>query len=101
MERAAPGVAVLVGQAAFRELTWSNIGPELLLRLYQAAFQEVAVQSGYRVDTMTEAIVAAFRERAAQAGDSFAETVLAAATSGEAVDQDGRLQTRTMRKRTF
>jgi hypothetical protein len=92
VERAAPGVTVLVGKAAFRELTRSDIGPQLLLRLYQAAFSEVAAQSGYRVETMTEAIVSAFKERAAEAGDSFSETVLSAATEGLPENQDSRLQ---------
>jgi len=99
VETAAPGVAVLVGEAAFRELTWSSVGPELLLRLYQAAFQEVAIQSGYRVETMTEAIVSAFRERAAEAGDTYIESVLSAAVRGEPTEQDSRFQTGPRRTR--
>ena len=34
--RAAPNVVVLVGESAFRTLTESSIGPELLLRLYRS-----------------------------------------------------------------
>ena len=59
---------------------------------FPAAFSEVAAQSGYRVETMTEAIVSAFKERAAEAGDSFSETVLSAATEGLPENQDSRLQ---------
>ena len=91
-ERAAPGLAVLVGDAAFKELTHSTIGPQLLLRVYQAAFHQVATESGYRVETMSDAIVTAFKTRAEQAGDTIMETILDSAIKGKAKDQDSRLQ---------
>ncbi|SFR97464.1 hypothetical protein SAMN05421771_0134 [Granulicella pectinivorans] len=90
VERAAPGVVVLVGDAAFRELTRRAVGPQLLLRLYQASFQQVADESGYRVETMASAIVMAFSARALAAGDSFVETVLDASTKGPVEFQDSR-----------
>lgn len=46
VEAAAPTIVVLVGEAAFEELTSTRQGPQLLLRVYQSAFQEVARKSG-------------------------------------------------------
>jgi hypothetical protein len=92
VEREAPGVAVLVGSAAFRELTGSTVGPELLLRVYQAAFLKVAEELGYRVGVMTESIVGTFQQRAADHEGDFSEAILAAATAGTPEDQDSRRQ---------
>jgi len=92
VERAAPGVAVLVGDAAFKELTHSSIGPQLLLRVYQAAFQQVAANSGYRVEMMSDSIVAAFKSRAEAFGDTIMETILDSAIKGDPKQQDSRLQ---------
>ncbi len=92
VERTAPSVTFLVGEAAFRELTGSRVGAELLLRVYQAAFAKVAEQTGYRVEAMTEVIVTAFEKRAAHEGETIMESVLAAAVRGRPEDQDSRLQ---------
>lgn len=91
VEKAAPGVVVLVGEASFEELTGSRVGPQLLLRLYQSAFTEVAARTGYRVDTMAAGIVATFKQRAEQEGESFLEVILKDATSGPREQQDNRL----------
>lgn len=92
VERAAPGVAVVVGNASFRELVESGIGPQLLLRVYQTAFTNVARRSGYLLETMSAGIVATFRERAEREGDGFLEVILRDVTSGPKEEQDNRLQ---------
>ena len=71
VEKAAAGIIVVVGEASFLELTGRRTGPELLLRLYKSAFQEVAARTGYRVDVMSAGIVEAFRTRAEEEGSSF------------------------------
>lgn len=90
VEAAAPSVAVLVGEAAFEELTASRQGPQLLLRVYQSAFQEVARKSGYSVEQISATVLEAFRERADQLGEGFLESVLRVATSGSRQSQDSR-----------
>jgi hypothetical protein len=91
VEKAAPSVIVLVGEASFRCLTRTTIGPALLLRVYQAAFAEVRQDAGYDVDTMTKAIVAVFSERAEKEGESFLEVVLGDAIEGDPAVQDSRI----------
>jgi hypothetical protein len=91
VEKAAPGVVVLVGEAAFRSLTGSTAGPELLLRVYQTAFQEVALLTGYNIELMTAGIFKTFAEKAEKAGEGFLETILHDATGGPDQQQDSRL----------
>jgi hypothetical protein len=90
VEGAAPSVVVLVGEAAFEELTASRQGPQLLLRVYQAAFQEVARKTGYSVEQISATILEAFRARADELGEGFLESVLRVATSGPKSEQDSR-----------
>jgi len=90
VEAAAPSVVVLVGEAAFEELTASRQGPQLLLRVYQSAFQEVARKSGYSVEQISTAILEAFRTRADELGEGFLESVLRVATAGPKSAQDSR-----------
>jgi hypothetical protein len=89
--RAAPNVVVLVGESAFLALTGSSIGPELLLRLYQAAFDVSAQQSGYRIQDVVEAVYGTFRQRAADAGETFMDAILHDAISGTPSEQDSRV----------
>lgn len=89
--RAAPSVVVLVGESAFLALTGSSIGPELLLRLYQAAFDVAAQRSGYRIQEVVEAVYGAFRQRAVDAGESFLDAILHDAISGTPAEQDSRV----------
>lgn len=98
VERAAPGVIVLVGKASFNCLTHTVIGPELLLRHYHAAFTTVAQRTGYRVDIMAAAIVSHFVERAQREGESFLEIILEEATEGPLEQQDNRLYVGGRRK---
>ena len=90
VQAAAPDVVVLVGEAAFEELTASRQGPQLLLRVYQAAFQEVARKSGYSVEQISATILEAFHSRAEELGEGFLESVLRVATSGPKSEQDTR-----------
>lgn len=53
MRRAEPAMIVMVGDASFHILTGSENGAELLLRLYQAAFELAAAETGYSVETIT------------------------------------------------
>ena len=90
VRRAAPAVVVLVGEAAFRELTGSSAGPQLLLRLYQAAFDVAAKRTGYSLQSVVTGILLAFRQRAEQLGEGFLEAVLHDAVTGSATQQDSR-----------
>lgn len=89
--RAAPSVVVLVGEAAFRELTGSEVGPQLLLRLYQSAFDVASKQTGYSLEGVVATIYLAFKERAEGLGEGFLETVLHDAIRGAPDQQDSRL----------
>ena len=88
--REAPFVVVLVGESAFRELTGSPVGAQLLLRLYRAAFDVAAQQSGYKIKDVVAGIYATFSERAKAAGEGFLESVLNDAVGGAKEDQDSR-----------
>ena len=85
-----PSAVVLVGSAAFRELTRSSIGPQLLLRVYQNAFGEAARATGYRIDNMAARIVSAFRERAEEAGENYLDSLLARSIGLTPEEQDSR-----------
>ena len=69
MLRVEPSLIVQVGQASFRVLTGSESGAELLVRVYQAAFELAAEQIGYSVENMTRAIFQTFIERAEAEGE--------------------------------
>jgi len=90
MLRIEPTLIVLVGDASFEVLTGSQNGSELLLRLYQTAFQMAATATGYNVETMTNAIFETFQERAIEHGEGYLETVLHDATRGGRLVQDSR-----------
>lgn len=90
MLRAEPALIVMVGDASFRVLTGSENGAELLLRLYQAAFELAAAKTGYSVETMTSNIVETFKERAEAAGEGWLESVLHQSTRGESAALDSR-----------
>jgi len=100
VERAAPSVVTLIGQASFRELTSRENGAELLLRVYQATFITVASNAGYRLDEMASSISSAFRERADQEGDGFLESILKSVTTSSPEAQDSRLFTTRKSRRS-
>ncbi len=91
VEKAAPNVRVLVGKAAFRQLTGSNHGASLLLRLYQEAFISAAKETGYSIFEITETIVEDFRRQSEEIGEGFLEVILEKSTGGGEADQDSRL----------
>ena len=99
VRRAAPEVVVLVGEAAFRELTGSVAGPQLLLRLYQSAFEVASRQTGYSFQGVVSAVFLAFRERADELGEGFLEAVLHDAISADVSQQDSRSFSPGRRKR--
>jgi len=88
--RAAPAVVVLVGESAFKELTGSLVGPQLLLRLYHEVFEIAAKQTGYSLSNIVSTIYQAFKERADELGEGYLETVLHDATFGTRAQQDSR-----------
>lgn len=88
VEKAAPSVRVLVGQAAFSQLTGSKHGASLLLRLYQEAFMSAAQSTGYSINDVAEGIVEYFKARSAQAGEGFLDAILESSTGGSVDDQD-------------
>ncbi len=91
VEKAAPSVRVLVGQAAFYQLTGSNHGASLLLRLYQEAFLSAAQVTGYSIDVVTETIVEHFKQKSLEMGEGFLESILETSTGGSVEDQDSYL----------
>ena len=88
VEKAAPSVRVLVGQAAFFQLTGSRHGASLLLRIYQEAFLSAARITGYSIHEVTESIVEYFKARSAEAGEGFLDAILERSTGGDLDDQD-------------
>ena len=99
VEKAAPNVVVLVGDAAFKELTGSKVGPELLLRVYQNSFQTAAKATGYNVEEMAANIVKSFQTIAKRHGSKFLEIVLKDSISGDLPEQDSRIFNEDKKKR--
>ena len=92
VEKAAPEVVVLVGNASFSELTGTDHGPHLLLRVYQTAFQTAAFHSGYKIVDMAAKIASEFQQRVLS-GDDYIEAILNTTVGGPIEDQDSRLFT--------
>lgn len=90
MRRAEPALIITVGEAAFRILTNSPNGAELLLRLYQNAFQLAANETGYSIEEMAAGITTTFQERAQAAHEGFLELLLHEVTGGTEAQQDSR-----------
>ena len=93
-----PQAVVLVGEAAFRELTRSTVGPQLLLRVYQNSFEEASRRTGYRIDAMAANIISAFEERAEAAGEGFLELILLDSIGSNPDEQDSRTYTPPSRR---
>jgi len=88
VEKAAPLIRVLVGQAAFFQLTGSRHGANLVLRLYQEAFLSAARSTGYSITEVTEGIVDYFKIRSHEAGEGFLDAILDISTGGGLEQQD-------------
>ena len=99
VEKAAPSVIVLVGEPSFRVLTGSSIGAQLLLRVYQTAFTNVARRTGYSLEMLAGNIVSTFQERSLREGDGFLEVILKTVTEGVPENQDSRLFNQRIRTR--
>ena len=79
-----------MGEAAFQALTGSQVGPQLLLRLYQSAFEIAAREIGYSLPNIAATIFRAFKERADELGEGFLEAILHDATFGDPKQLDIR-----------
>lgn len=90
MLRVEPSLIVMVGEASFKILTGSSSGAELLVRVYQTAFELAASETGYSVEKMTNTITEHFRERAEAAGEGFLESVVHQSTRGNPQNLDSR-----------
>jgi len=90
MLRVEPNMIVQAGQASFETLTGSGSGAELLVRVYQAAFELAADRTGYGVRNMTRKIVRTFIERADAVGEGYVESVVHQSTRGNPADLDSR-----------
>lgn len=90
--KASPNTAVLVGEASLNELTQSNSGAELLLRLYQRAFRVAAKRTGYKFSELVLGMIASFETEAEEQGADFLTAWLHNATDGPRREQDSRLQ---------
>jgi hypothetical protein len=99
MLRSEPDLIVTVGETAFRILTGSSNGAELLLRLYQNAFRRAAHETGYNIETMAAGITEAFLAKSTADGEGFLELMLHDVTRGDQAQQDSRLYERRGAKR--
>ena len=99
MRRSEPELIVTVGEASFKILTGSAVGAELLLRLYQNAFQKAARATGYNIETMAAGITETFKSRAAAEGEGFLEGLLHHVTRGDPLAQDSRTYAQSARAR--
>lgn len=90
MRNIEPALIVTVGDVSLGILTSSPNGAELLLRLYQNAFQLAADHTGYSIEEMAAGITETFRERAEEAGEGFMEMLLHDVMRGDPAQQDSR-----------
>lgn len=90
MRKLEPTLIVTVGETSLRILTGSPNGAELLLRLYQNAFQLAADETGYSIEEMAIGITETFHQRAEVAHEGFMELLLHQVTGGDAEEQDSR-----------
>lgn len=90
ISKVAQDAVFLVGKAALTQLTRSPTGGELLMRVYQSAFQDVARAKSYSVKEIAGRIAAEFKQRSERA-DGLLDTILDDVTKGQPADQDSRL----------
>jgi hypothetical protein len=60
--------------------------------VYQAAFREVARETGYDIEQIAKTIVEAFREKIVEDEGGYLDALLREVTEGEASEQDSRFQ---------
>jgi len=88
--RESPRTAVLVGDAALQEMTRSDSGAELLLRVYRRAFKTVAAKMPYDLDPIVSEVSAEFQLIADKHEDDLVEGWLHVAMGGPQEEQDSR-----------
>lgn len=88
--QACPQAIVSVGQTAISQLTRSRVGGELLLRVYQSAFRDVARAKGYTVREVATAIALEFRQKLSGSDDDILDGILDDVTKGSISQQDSR-----------
>ena len=91
IKRVEPRIVCTVGNTAFKELTRSDSGAELLLRVYQSAFRLGAQAAAYDIQEASAAVVATFEREADAEGEGFLESLLHKVTDGPPERQDSRL----------
>ncbi len=91
VERESRNTAILVGEAALDALTQSEIGGELLLRIYQRSFRRAAQAAGYDFDAFVAAACEVFEREARDAGEDFLTAWLHGAIGGDRREQDSRM----------
>ena len=96
IENEEPQVICTVGDEAFRVLTRSESGAELLLRVYLAAFRTISGNAGqaapaYSLMQATADAVEEFEKEAEEEGQGFLESLLHHSTQGPVEEQDSRL----------
>lgn len=88
--QACPQAVVAVGQTAIKYLTRSDVGGELLLRVYQSAFRDVARAKGYTVREVATAIALEFRQKLKMSDEDLLDGILGDVTKGPISQQDSR-----------
>lgn len=100
MLRSEPELIVTVGEEAFRILTYSEMGAELLLRVYQNAFRLSARRTGYSIESMSSTITEEFRAKSEAKGEGFLEVLLRDVTGGPKEFQNSRTYPRRALRQT-
>jgi hypothetical protein len=88
--RACPTAIVAVGGTALRYLTNSSNGGELLLRVYQSAFRDIARAKGYTVREVATLIAQEFRSRMNANDEEILDGLLHDVIDGALDKQDSR-----------
>lgn len=85
-----PRTTILVGEAAFIALTGSAKGAELLLRVYQTAFRQVASENGYSVASVAARIARQFEDEAFASDEDYLAVLLRKSVGGNLKDMSSR-----------
>jgi hypothetical protein len=99
--KASPKTAVMVGEAALNEITQSEVGGELLLRIYQRAFRAASETSGYNFPEVVAVMTEYFEQEAEREGTDFLSAWLHEAISGPVEEQDSRREELLRRQRAY
>jgi hypothetical protein len=90
--RASPKTVVLVGRSAFKALTKTDFGAELLLKVYSSAFRLVAQELGYDVKTIAGIMAKQLAQKFnSHTEEQMMESLLVDVIGGNADEQDSRI----------